>query len=217
MSKEPELLNIYQKIHAIMEEVSYVQKEEKKVNNQYKFVSHDAVTAAIRPALLKYGVIAIPNYFDISADGNRTNCSMAMTFVNMDEPEDKIVIPCAGFGQGIDPQDKGAGKAMSYAYKYALLKIFALETGDDPEKDNIDYSPPKVAKEPKVEADNSPKGVADRMIKKINSFNNTSELKAWEKLQGVKDARDKLFMDAPDLSIKVDDMLELKRMALGEV
>jgi len=143
-------LNIYQRIHAIMEDVSYVQKEDKKVNNQYKFVSHDAVTSAIRPALLKHGVIAIPSYFDISVDGNRTNCSMAIMFVNKDKPEDRLEIPCAGFGQGIDPQDKGAGKAMSYAYKYALLKIFALETGDDPEKDNIDYAP-KAPNPPKAQ------------------------------------------------------------------
>ncbi len=126
--------NIHQRIHAIMEEVSYVQKEEKKVNNQYKFVSHDAVTCAVRPAMLKHGVVAVPSYFDISADGNRTNCSMSMTLINIDKPDDLLIIPCAGFGQGIDPQDKGAGKAMSYAYKYALLKIFALETGDDPER-----------------------------------------------------------------------------------
>lgn len=142
-------LNIFQRIHAIMEDVSYVQKEDKKVNNQYKFVSHDAVTSAIRPALLKHGVIAIPSYFNISVDGNRTNCSMAIMFVNKDKPDDRFEIPCAGFGQGIDPQDKGAGKAMSYAYKYALLKIFALETGDDPEKDNIDYAP-KAPNPPKV-------------------------------------------------------------------
>lgn len=140
-------MNIHQKIHAIMEEVSYVQKEDKKVNNQYKFVSHDAVTSKVRPALLKHGVLAVPSYFDISVDGNRTNCSMSITFYNVEKPDDFLVIPCAGFGQGIDPQDKGAGKAMSYAYKYALLKVFALETGDDPERDNVDYSP-KVNVEP---------------------------------------------------------------------
>ena len=136
-------LNIHQRLHAIMEDVSYVQKENKKVNNQYTFVSHDAVTSKVRPSLLKHGVLVIPSYFDISVDGNRTNCSMSITFINIDKPDDKIEIPCAGFGQGIDPQDKGAGKAMSYAYKYALLKVLGLETGDDPERDNIEQKPKK--------------------------------------------------------------------------
>jgi len=56
---KPEL-NIYQRLHAVMGDVSYVQKEEKMVNNQYRFVSHDGVTAAVRPALLKHGVIYYP-------------------------------------------------------------------------------------------------------------------------------------------------------------
>lgn len=198
-------LNIYQRIHKIMEDVSYVQKEDKKVNNQYKFVSHDAVTAAIRPALLKHGVQAIPSYFDISADGNRTNCSMSMTFVNINQPEDRIVIPCAGFGQGIDPQDKGAGKAMSYAYKYALLKIFALETGDDPEKDNIDYAPPKVTKAPAKPkliplSQDTPKNVYDRLLGQFKLKGTKAEIVEFGLVPDVKDALDKLYDDDRDLS-----------------
>ncbi len=197
-------LNICQRIRSIMEEVSYVQKEDKKVNNQYKFVSHDAVTAKIRPALLKHGVIAIPSYFDISVDGNRTNCSMSMTFVNVDKPEDKIEIPCAGFGQGIDPQDKGAGKAMSYAYKYALLKIFALETGDDPEKDNIDYTPPKVIEKSPEQKTH------DWFMAKLATIVNDKQFKTFSESQVNKDARDKLYNDSRELSVKVEDAIQAK-------
>ncbi len=177
--------NIYERMHKIMKDVSYVQKEDKKVNNQYKFVAHDAVTAKIRPALLEHGVMAIPSYFDISVDGNRTNCSISMTFVNVDCPTDFFTIPCAGFGQGIDPQDKGAGKAMSYAYKYALLKVFALETGDDPEKDNIDHDSQAQIDERKAEIDALYKKIfdclnANRNIGKVAflSWWNAAESKA---------------------------------------
>lgn len=58
MTKE---MNIYQRINAIMDKVSYVQKENKKVNNQYTFVSHDAVTSAIQPFLVEFGVVAVPS------------------------------------------------------------------------------------------------------------------------------------------------------------
>lgn len=170
-------LNIHQRIHAIMKDVSYVQKGNKKVNNHYKFVSHDAVTSKVRPALLKHGVLAVPSYFDISVHGNRTNCSMSMKFVNIDKPEDYIDIPCAGFGQGIDPQDKGAGKAMSYAYKYALLKIFALETGDDPEKDNINHKPEPKPPTPAQEARKS----ADEIIKEYKACKDLDSLSDVQK------------------------------------
>ena len=64
---------------------------------------------------------------------------MQVAFVNVDKPEDRVEVEF--FGYGIDPQDKGPGKAMSYAVKYALLKVFSLETGDDPERDNIPHIP----------------------------------------------------------------------------
>ena len=52
-------------------------------------------------------------------------------------------------GYGIDPADKGIGKAISYSFKYALLKTFCLETGDDPDQDQSSKYEP--AKPPEVE------------------------------------------------------------------
>src|SRR5574343_346456 len=103
-------LNIHQRMLAVMKDVGYIQKGDKTVNNQYRFVSHDSVTAKLR-----------------------------VEFINVDEPSDRVTINA--FGYGIDPQDKGPGKAVSYAVKYAYLKAFALETGDDPERDSIDHKP----------------------------------------------------------------------------
>lgn len=120
-----------------MEEVSYIQKSDKKVNNQYTFVSHDAVSAVLHPLLVKHGIAVIPRVSSWGQDGNRTSADVVIDFVNADKPEDKVEVPCFGFG--IDPQDKGPGKAVSYATKYAMLKVFVLETGDDPERDMIDH------------------------------------------------------------------------------
>lgn len=131
--------NIYQRMHAVMKDVGYVQKEEKMVNNQYRFVSHDAVTAKIRAALLTHGIVATTHVLAHTQDGNRTEVDVRVDFVNIDAPEDRVSVNA--FGYGIDPQDKGPGKAISYAVKYAYLKAFALETGDDPERDNINHTP----------------------------------------------------------------------------
>ena len=151
MTKNKEVPNIYQRMNLVMKDITFIQKGLKKVNGQYTFASHDAVVGAVRKGLVDHGIIAIPCFYDITVDGNKYSCKVKMRFVNIDKPDDDIIIGCAGFGDGIDPQDKGPGKAMSYAYKYALLKVFALETGDDPEKDNIDHKPAaKVAKVAKV-------------------------------------------------------------------
>lgn len=131
--------NIHQRMHAVMGMIGYVQKEDKQVNGQYRFVGHDAVTAKVRGALLEHGILTIPTVTKHTQDGNRTEVDMTIAFVNVDAPEDRIEVQA--FGYGIDPQDKGPGKAVSYAVKYAYLKAFALETGDDPERDNIDHQP----------------------------------------------------------------------------
>jgi hypothetical protein len=132
-------LNIHQRINAIMASISYVQKGDAKVNGQYSFVSHDAVTAAIHPLLVEHGVNIIPTVTAWNKDGNLTSVDVAIDFVNIVDPADKVTISTLGYG--IDNQDKGVGKAISYACKYAMLKVFMLETGDDPEKDLIEHKP----------------------------------------------------------------------------
>ena len=130
--------NIHQRIAAVMGEVDYIQKE-KKAGMNYTIVSHDAVTAKVRPVLLKHGVIYYPVRCEYAHSGNRAECALTVRFANIDEPADYIDVPT--FGYGVDPQDKGPGKAMSYAVKYALLKALRLETGDDADQDNIPHSP----------------------------------------------------------------------------
>jgi hypothetical protein len=141
-------MNIYQRVNCVMKEVTYVQKESKKVNGQYTFVSHDAVTGRLHEPMAKHGIVMIPSIVELTQDGNRTAVKMEIHFVNIDEPNDKITV--IQYGYGIDPQDKGIGKAQSYAVKYALLKLFCLETGDDVEKDNIDYKPEESSVAPEI-------------------------------------------------------------------
>lgn len=126
------MANIYQRLATAMRKVEYVQKE-KKSGMRYSIVSHDAVTAKVRPALLEAGVIYHPHAMTVGQTGNRTEVTMTVRFVNIDEPDQFIDVPTAGYG--IDDQDKGIGKAISYAVKYALLKALGLETGDDPDLD----------------------------------------------------------------------------------
>jgi len=133
--------NIAQRIAAVMGEVDYVQKERKQGMN-YSIVSHDAVTAKVRPLLHKHGVIYYPKGLQVQQNGNRTEAVFSVRFENIDDRSDYIDVETMGYG--VDPQDKGPGKAISYGVKYALLKVLGLETGDDPDEvqDNrADFKP----------------------------------------------------------------------------
>lgn len=122
--------NIHQRIAKVMQTITYIQKE-RKAGMRYTIVSHDAVTAKVRGPLLEAGIHYYPKTVSHVQNGNRTQCEMVVRFVNIDDPSDYIDVETFGFG--IDDQDKGPGKAMSYAVKYALLKCLGLETGDDPD------------------------------------------------------------------------------------
>jgi hypothetical protein len=62
-------------------------------------------------------------------------------------------IEMAGYGQGVDSQDKSAGKATTYALKYALLYLFMVPTGniDDADKSHsneVQTAPKKESLKP---------------------------------------------------------------------
>ena len=149
-----EKMNLFQKINKIMSEVEYLQKDDKvitntKTNAGYKAVSEEKVTSEIRKGLVKYGVVIIP----IEQEHNRqdemlkdqygndkvnriTTVDVKYRIQNIEDKDDYIIATSSG--TGVDTQDKGVGKAMTYSYKYLLLRTFAIPTGEDPDKVSSD-------------------------------------------------------------------------------
>ena len=64
--------------------------------------------------------------------GTITHVDVTYRMVNVEDPKEYIEI--ASCGDGADTQDKGSGKAMTYAFKYMWPRTFALPTGEDPDK-----------------------------------------------------------------------------------
>lgn len=131
--------NIYQRINAVMKEVAYVQKDAQVQG--YKAVTHDMVTAVARPAFVKHGIVIRVEQLrsellvkrDVGA-GEKMHLysgDYAVHFVNIDKPEDYATETVNAHAN--DNGDKAPGKAMSYAVKYAVLKLLSLETGENDE------------------------------------------------------------------------------------
>ena len=136
----PATLNIYQRVRQVMAKVAYVRKD-KQVEN-YMAVTHDMVTAMVRPHFLEAGIVVSPRVTTAtmvdtgrkSKSGNpamRYEGRFQVDFVNVDAPEDRITIELDA--QADDYGDKAPGKALSYATKYAILKLLMLETGENDE------------------------------------------------------------------------------------
>lgn len=127
-------MNIYEKISAIMKDVQYLAKDDHVSfgSTNYKALSEEKVTSIMRQELLKYNLVVFPIEQAANRTGSITHVDVKYRLVNVDNPEEAIeIVSC---GDGADTQDKGSGKAMTYAFKYMWLRTFALPTGEDPDK-----------------------------------------------------------------------------------
>lgn len=129
----------------VMKNAKSVTKEAARSGIPYKIVTHNEVNNTIKTEMIRQGIIVIPSVSNHSREGNFTMVSIDMKFMNIDNPEDSYT--AQGFvGYGVDPSDKGIGKAISYATKYALLKTFMLEIGDDEESELHNHKPEPISR-----------------------------------------------------------------------
>lgn len=126
-------LNLYQKISAVMRDVEYLSKDDKVEfgNTKYKAISEEKVTATVRASLIKHGLVVLPVTQVHTKDGNLSTVDVTYKIVDIETGEHELIVSS---GTGVDSQDKGVGKAMTYSYKYLFLRTFAIPTGDDPDK-----------------------------------------------------------------------------------
>lgn len=145
-------MNLYEKMSAITAELQTVAKNltvQQTKTSSYKAVSERDILDAVKPLEAKYGIYSYPakrtilesNMLESESEwqGKVTKKTTFMTrietvyrFVNVEKPDE--FIETTTFAEGIDTQDKGSGKAMTYGDKYALMKAYKISTGDDPDQ-----------------------------------------------------------------------------------
>jgi hypothetical protein len=145
-------MNLLQRINEVRKSIDYIKKD-KAVSagsgGNYMAVTHDMVTAMVRPHMITHGIVCFPSLVQgetiqppPKADGKerqlRYEATYDFTFANIEDPKDSIVIRIQAHAN--DSGDKAPGKAISYAKKYAILKLFEIETGEDEESRNRDES-----------------------------------------------------------------------------
>ena len=141
-------MNLFQRINEVRKSIDYIKKDKTVsagAGGNYMAVTHDMVTAMVRPHMIAQGIVCYPSFVHgetiqppPKADGKdrqlRYEATYDFTFANIEDPKDCIVIRIQAHAN--DSGDKAPGKAISYAKKYAILKLFEIETGDDEESRN---------------------------------------------------------------------------------
>lgn len=139
-------LTLFQRINEVRKAVGYIQRDKNVsagAGGNYMAVTHDAVTAMTRAALIEHGVVIYPSLVDsvmnlpvVNTDGTTAKqrlyeATYDFHVVNCDDSKDEVVIRMQA--HALDNGDKAPGKCLSYAKKILVLKLLDLETGENDE------------------------------------------------------------------------------------
>lgn len=138
-------------LHEVMSKVGYVQKSKRNEFHRYNYAGEGDLLAVLRPAMVEAGLLLIPSVTEAIGPDEFGNTTVRIEYTLAHRDGDVWPEKVCAMGCGNDKNskggigDKGLFKAVTGANKYALFKLFQIETGDDPEKDEAEVPPPKPA------------------------------------------------------------------------
>lgn len=137
--------SVVEAVAAVMAEVQGVGKDDfhDAPGAKFRFRGIDAVMNAVGPALRKHHVVVVPQLVSVerkdvtTSNGKPTRETCVLVkyvWTGPDGSTMESVVP----GEAMDSGDKGTAKAMSVAFRIALLQCLCLPT-DDPDPDSQSY------------------------------------------------------------------------------
>ena len=140
-------LPIAQALSEIMKAVGGIAKKDRNQAQGFNFRGIDSVVNAVSPALQKFGVVIVPSveeydYQTVEIGKNRTpmghvRVKVTYTFIGANGDAIKATV----VGEAMDSGDKATAKAMSVAFRTALLQSLALPTDEvDPDASSYERS-----------------------------------------------------------------------------
>lgn len=166
------LPTIYELMAKVKTEVRAVGKTSTNTEQHYNFRGIDAVVNATSPVFAKYGIIPVPelrsaNYRDVTTSRGKPSREVtvecAYHFYGPRGDFITAVVP----GESMDFGDKGSAKAMSVAFRIALLQVLCLPTTDaDPDS----FSPERAYRDESA-ADTDNRQSADPTPEQVEAFN----------------------------------------------
>lgn len=155
-------MKVYQAINAVQREVAQVgiSKEGKNKDQGYNFRAIDQVYNVMGPMLARNGLIILPRVLSRVCDERQTKSGSAIFNVTLEaefdfiSAEDGSKHTIKTYGEGMDSSDKATNKALSAAYKYALIQSFAIPVigTEDPDHFHIETKAKKAISDEVVQA-----------------------------------------------------------------
>lgn len=201
-------MNVYQRINEVRKVVDYARKEKTVGEGGYKAVTHDQITALTREHFVKHGVVIYPVLTSHRTELTGTTTKHGTPFirfeasyrfevVNADDPADRFSIEIAA--HAIDQGDKAPGKALSYAKKYAVLKLLEIESGEDDENREEQFKPKESKVTPNAGAGDNLTEKQKTMIRDtamlvIGALDENKDADAYGYCESLTELEDKLYL-----------------------
>jgi hypothetical protein len=135
---------IFHLLGSAKENVGAVAKKEKNQSQHFNFRGIDAVVNAVAPVFNELGIINVPEvleheYETVTIGAKQTqmgHVSLVVKYTFYGPEGDSVAATVAS--EAMDAGDKAVAKAMSVAYRTALLQVLNLPT-DEPDPDATSY------------------------------------------------------------------------------
>lgn len=142
MTTSSENKSLLQKLHKIMSEVDFIEKDKTNKHFNYNYVSEYAIKTELHKRLVAHGILFNLNVAEATREGEVTTAKFSYRFIEVETGQE---LTGTFVGQGYDSTDKGIWKAVTGAIKYILTSTFLIPTGDDPEDDSKEVDRPSRA------------------------------------------------------------------------
>jgi hypothetical protein len=195
-------------LHAVMQDVPYVQKTGVNQFHKYRYAGEADLLEKLRPALLRHGLLLIPSAEMVTPADPHGNVTVHVEYTLAHKDGDVWPEKIGAIGCGNDRSrdgkigDKGLYKALTGANKYLLFKLFQIETGDDPETD--EHHDAEAAKPPQKPQPNKQQATlpdvrtngpvsspskavyVENSLERIAGFESAVDLLKWAKIEREK-------------------------------
>ena len=148
---------IFQALSDVMADVTAVGKDSQNKAQGFNFRGIDAILNMVAPALRNHGVTVVPivedkQYDLVPTKSGGTMGHAVLTVRYRFTAVDGSYIETVVYGEAMDSGDKTYAKAMSVAFRTALIQCLAIPTNDrDPDEDSYERGNSHQQESKKVE------------------------------------------------------------------
>lgn len=136
--------NLTQKLAEVAGSIGRVPKNGYNSFHKYQYVMEADLVDHIRPLLAERNVFIVPrvgkrgqeSFADFAHDNDGEGLTTIVFEYDIIDGDSGEKLTTSAVGYGSDKGDKGAYKASTGAFKYMLMRLFMVATGDDPEGDD---------------------------------------------------------------------------------